>query len=100
MKEANPGPDGRRLAKRAKKNNKAWGTRIKRLSADLPEKVASTSGSGEISTYKMPNTTASEITHFSQADIGKPYYPISVTVKRLYESEKYWKLTRADYLSG
>jgi hypothetical protein len=71
MKEANPGPDGRRRKARAKKNksNKAWVTRIKKLSADLPEKVASTSGSGEISTYKMPNNTTSEITHFSQADI-------------------------------
>ena len=84
MKEANLERDGRRLAKRAKKSksNKAWVTSTEKLSADLPEKVAATSGSGEISTYKMPNTTTREITHFSQADIGKPYYPISVTVKR------------------
>ncbi len=43
---------------------------MKKVRADLPEKVASTSGSGEISTYKMPNITTSEIAHFNQVDMG------------------------------
>ena len=71
---------------------------MKKLRADLPEKVASTSGSGEISTYKMPNITASEMTHFSQADIGRSYYPISVNVKSPYKSEQKCTLCAPDGL--
>jgi hypothetical protein len=53
------------------------------LTADFPEKVASISGNGEISTYAIPTMTAREITDLSVVDT-QPYYPISSTVKSIY----------------
>ena len=41
---------------------------MKKLTADLPEKVASTSGRGEISTYRMPHTTTRDKKHLRLVD--------------------------------